>query len=111
MLNRLWVIFENTHKSITSQHDFDLVQELRKNKRRIQKCGEANQFSGMVHCADCGIKMLCRPKSLNTDQEHLKCSVYAHDKDTCTAHYIKTVVLKEIALKELNNLLVTVKEN
>ena len=107
-----WVIFENTHEPIISQHDFDLVQELRKNKRRVQKCGETNPFSGMVYCADCGSKMyLCRSKYLNDDQEHLKCSAYAHDKDACTAHYIRTVVLKEIVLKELNKLLVSVKEN
>ncbi len=53
-----WVIFENTHEPIISQQDFDLVQELRKNKRKIQKCGEVNSFSGMVYCADCGSKML-----------------------------------------------------
>ncbi len=107
-----WVIFENTHEPIISQHDFDLVQELRKNKRRVQRCGEVNPFSGMVYCADCGSKMyLCRSKYLNDDQEHLKCSAYASDKDTCTAHYIRTVVLREIVLKELNKLLVTVKEN
>ena len=107
-----WVIFENTHEPIISQHDFDLVQELRKNKRRIQKCGETNPFSGMVYCADCGSKMyLCRSKYLNDDQEHLKCSTYAQDKDTCTAHYIRTIVLREIVLKELNKLLVTVKQN
>ena len=106
------MIFENTHEPIISQHDFDLVQELRKNKRRIQRCGDVNPFSGMVYCADCGSKMyLCRSKYLNDDQEHLKCSAYAHDKDACTAHYIRTVVLREIVLKELNKLLVTVKEN
>ncbi len=103
---------DNPNESIISQHDFDLVQELRKNKRRIQKCGKANPFSGMVYCADCGSKMyLCRSKSLNVDQEHLKCSAYAGDKDACTAHFIRTIVLKEIVLKELNRLLVTVKEN
>ncbi len=107
-----WQIFENTHEPIINHHDFDLVQELRKNKRKIQRCGEANPFSGMVYCADCGSKMyLCRSRSFNDDQEHLKCSTYAHDKDSCTAHYIRTVVLREIVLKELNKLLVTVKEN
>ena len=107
-----WQIFENTHEPIINHHDFDLVQELRKNKRKIQRCGVVNPFSGMVYCADCGSKMyLCRSRSFNDDQEHLKCSTYAHDKDGCTAHYIRTVVLREIVLKELNKLLVTVKEN
>lgn len=66
----------------------------------------------MVYCADCGKKMyLCRATSLTAEQEHMKCSTYAKDKDGCTAHFIRTVVLKEIVLNELNKLIVTVREN
>lgn len=94
-----WVVFENTHEAIISQHDFDLVQELRKNKRKIQKCGEINPFSGMVYCADCGAKMyLCRSKCLTDEQEHLKCSAYAKDVNDCSAHYIRTSVLTKIVI-------------
>jgi len=97
-----WLIFENTHEAIISQHDFDLVQELRKNKRKIQKCGEINPFSGTVYCADCGEKMyLARSQSLTAEQEHLKCSTYSKDYTECSAHFIRTVVLKDIVLKEL----------
>lgn len=32
-----WQIFENTYDPIISQHDFDLLQELRKNKRGLRK--------------------------------------------------------------------------
>lgn len=107
-----WLIFENTHEAIISQHDFDLVQELRKNKRKVQKCGEINPFSGMAYCSDCGSKMyLCRSRSLTDDQEHLKCAKYAKDKDDCTAHFIRTCVLKKIVLNEVNRLLQTVKNN
>lgn len=107
-----WIIFENTHPAIISQHDFDLVQELRKNKRRIQKCEEVNPFSGMVYCADCGKKMyLCRSKSLNADQEHLKCGTYAKRKDECTAHFIRTVVLEKIVLDAINKVTTAVREN
>ncbi|MDE7304118.1 MAG: DUF4368 domain-containing protein, partial [Oscillospiraceae bacterium] len=107
-----WVIFENTHEPIISQHDFDLVQELRKNKRKIQKCGEVNPFSGVVYCADCGSKMyLCRSVSLTGKQEHLKCSTYAKDKDECSAHFIRTEVLSTIVVAELNKLLECVKSN
>ena len=104
-----WVVFENTHEAIISQQDFDLVQELRKNKRKIQKCGEINPFSGMVYCSDCGSKMyLCRSKNLNDEQEHLKCSAYAKDVNDCSAHYIRTSVLTKIVISELNKLLETV---
>ncbi|MCI7804249.1 MAG: recombinase family protein [Oscillospiraceae bacterium] len=107
-----WLIFENTHEAIVTQQEFDLVQELRKNKRRPQKHEEVNPFSGMVYCADCGKKMyLCRATSLTSDQEHMKCATYAKDKDSCTAHFIRTIVLKEIVLSELNKLLVNVREN
>ena len=107
-----WLIFENTHEPIISQHDFDLAQELCQYKRRIQKHGEPNVFSGTVYCADCGKKMyLCRATSLTEDKEHLKCSTYSGDNDECTAHYIRTCVLKEIVTKELNKLLSTVKCN
>lgn len=91
-----WVVFENTHEAIVSQHDFDLVQQFYSNKRKNQKCGEINPFSGMVYCADCGSKMyLCRSRSLNADQEHLKCATYSMDKDECSAHYIRTAVLEK----------------
>ena len=107
-----WVIFENTHPAIISQHDFDLVQELRKHKRVMQKCDEINPFSGMVYCADCGKPMyLCRSKSLTKEQEHMKCSTYSNDQSECSAHYIRTCVLKEILIKEINKLLGYVREN
>lgn len=107
-----WQIFENTHTAIISQHDFDLVQELRKNKRRIQKCEEVNPFSGMVYCADCGRKMyLCRSTALTAEQEHLKCSTYAKRKDECSAHFIRTVVLEELVLKELRKITTYVREH
>lgn len=107
-----WLIFENTHEAIVTQQEFDLVQELRRNKRRPIKHKEVNPFSGMVYCADCGKKMyLCRATSLTADQEHMKCSTYAADKDGCTAHFIRTVVLKEIVVNKLNKLLTTMREN
>ncbi|MBO6140947.1 MAG: zinc ribbon domain-containing protein [Ruminococcus sp.] len=56
------------------------MQELRKNKRRIQRSNEVNPFSGMVYCADCSRPMyLCRSRSLTKEQEHMKCSTYSKD--------------------------------
>ena len=107
-----WQIFENTHPAIIAQHDFDLVQELRKNKRKLQHQEEVNPFSGMVYCADCGAKMyLCRSRNLNADQEHLKCSKYATDRDDCSAHYIRTVVLEKLVLDSINKVTTAVREN
>ena len=107
-----WLIFENTHEPIVTQQEFDLVQELRKNKRRPQRFEEINHFSGVCYCADCGKKMyLCRSTSLADNQEHLKCSTYANATNDCSAHYIRTSVLSEIVLGEVNKLPTMVKEN
>lgn len=107
-----WLIFENTHEPIVTQQEFDLVQELRKNKRRPTKHEEVNPFSGICYCADCGKKLyLCRATTMTADQEHLKCGTYAKDKNGCTIHFIRTIVLKEIILSELNKMVSFVKEN
>ena len=107
-----WLIFENTHEPIITQQEFDLVQELRKNKRRPTKHEEVNPFSGICYCADCGKKLyLCRATTMTADQEHLKCGTYAKDKNGCTIHFIRTIVLKEIILGELNKMVAFVKDN
>ena len=107
-----WLIFENTHEPIITQQEFDLVQELRKHKRRPQRSDVVNPFAGMVYCADCGEKMyLSRRKNERPEQEHMRCSTYAKDGDKCTVHYIRTCVLNEIVLGELNKLLASVREN
>ncbi len=48
---------------------------------------------------------------MTADQEHLKCGTYAKDKNGCTIHFIRTIVLKEIILGELNKMISFVKEN
>lgn len=107
-----WQIFENTQEPIITQQTFDLVQELRKHKRRPQCSEVVNPFAGMVYCADCGEKMyLSRRKNERPEQEHMRCSTYAKEQDKCTVHYIRTCVLNEIVLGELNKLLATVREN
>ena len=107
-----WQIFENTHEPIITQQTFDLVQELRKNKRRPQRSEKVNPFAGMVYCADCGEKMYrSRRKNERPEQEHMRCSTYAKEQEKCTVHYIRTCVLNEIVLGELNKLLTMVKGN
>lgn len=88
------------------------MQELRKNKRRPQRSDVVNPFAGMVYCADCGEKMyLSRRANERPEQEHMRCSTYAKDGDKCTVHYIRTCVLREIVLGELNKLLASVRKN
>lgn len=105
-----FMIFENTHEPIVTKQEFELVQELRKNKRRPQKSDVVNPFAGIVYCAECGERMyLSRRKNERPEQEHMRCSTYAKEQDKCSVHYIRTCVLNEIVLGELNKLLATVK--
>ncbi len=107
-----WQIFENTQEPIITHQTFDLVQELRKHKRRPQRSEVVNLFAGMVYCAVCGEKIyLSRRKNERPEQEHMRCSTYAKEQDKCTVHYILTCVLNEIVLGELNKLLAMVKAN
>lgn len=107
-----WLIFKNTQEPIITQQEFDVVQELRKNKRRPQKIDVINPFAGIVYCADCGAKMyLSRRVNERPEQEHMRCSLYAKNTKECTVHYIRTCVLNEIVLGELNKLLATVRDN
>jgi len=52
-----WKIFHNNHDPIIDQETFDTVQRLIGTPRRIDKIGEANPFTGLVFCADCGAKL------------------------------------------------------
>ena len=108
-----WLIFENTHEPIISQHDYDLVQQLREGKRRPQKkCSEPNPFSGIVYCADCGKKLyIMRGGNVPKSQESLKCSTYSRHYNECSAHYIRTCILGEIVLSEINKLLGAVRDD
>ena len=108
-----WQVFENTHEPIISQHDFDLVQQLRESKRRPQKkCLEPNPFSGIVYCADCDKKLyVSRGGGTPKNSESLKCSTYSKHYGECSAHYIRTCVLAELVLKEINKLLASIRDD
>ncbi len=51
-----WQVFKNTHPAIIDRETFELVQELRKHRRRPNRTGEVSMFSGLLYCADCGEK-------------------------------------------------------
>lgn len=84
-----WVIVENTQEAIIDQETFDIVQNLRKTKRRISDMGTPHILSGMLYCADCGEKMyLCRCSTVK-QAEYFNCSTYRKKKKRyCTSHQI-----------------------
>ena len=54
-------------------------------------------FSGLVYCADCGSKLhFVTCKSFNGSQDHYRCAKYKSNTGSCTAHFIREEVLKQI---------------
>ncbi len=90
-------VFYNTHPAIIEQEVFDKVQEIRKQRHRRTKTGKSSLFSGMVYCADCGAKMrYCTTNYFEKRQDHFVCASYRSNTGTCSAHFIRAVVLEEL---------------
>jgi len=93
-----WKIFEDTHEPIIDKETWEVVQNLRKNKRRPNRTGKVSMFSGLLFCADCGAKLYyCTAKDFKENQHHFTCST-ARKGQNCSTHFIREVVLKDIVL-------------
>jgi len=109
-----WAIFENTHEPIIEESVFLIVQNLRKTRKRPTKMGDMGLFSSLLFCEDCGAKMyLCRANHFKPEQEYYICSTYRKDRELCTTHTIRNVLLEEAVLQNLREALsyVTAYEN
>ena len=96
------LVFENTHPAIITKEIWDIVQRVRKSKRRRTKMNEQNKYSGLVICADCGKTMvLHRAHTMSADYNHFTCRTYKKYGEACTAHYIRECILDEIVLEDL----------
>lgn len=97
-----WQIIPNMQEAIIDVDTFERVQELRRHRRRNTATGRTSLFSGLVYCADCGSKLyFCASKSIKPNQEFHRCSGYKENRGTCSIHYIREVVLKEIVLEAI----------
>ncbi len=97
-----WQIIPNTQEAIVDETTWERVQELRKNRRRNTATGRESIFSGLVYCADCGSKLyFCASKSINENQEFYRCAAYKENTGTCSIHYIRDVVLKQLVLETI----------
>ena len=96
------VVFYNTHPAIIEQEVFDKVQEIRKQRHRRTKTGKSSLFSGMVYCADCGAKMrYCTTNYFEKRQDHFVCANYRSNTGSCSAHFIRAVVLEELVWRHM----------
>lgn len=105
-----WLEFPNTQPAIIDLKTWERVQELRQNKRRVTKTGKTSIFSGLVFCADCGAKLhYCTANTFTPNQNRFTCANYKSNTGTCTAHFIREVVLYDLVLEHLRKTISFVK--
>ena len=106
------LVFENTHPALVTQEVWDIVQRVRKNKRRRTNMDEQNKYSGLVFCADCGFNMvLHRAHTMSASYNHFTCRTYKKDGEACTGHYIRECVLDEVVLEDLRRVTAIAREH
>ena len=106
------MVFENTHPALITREVWDMVQRVRKNKRRLTKMEEQNKYSGLVFCADCGSNMvLHRAHTMSASYNHFTCRTYKKDGEACTGHYIRECVLDEVVLEDLRRVTAMAREH
>ena len=95
-------ILPDTQEAIITQEQWDRVQELRQHKRRMTKAERQGLFSGLVVCADCGSKLhFATCKNFDGKQDHYVCAKYKSGRGTCSAHYIREDVLRDVVLERI----------
>ena len=93
---------ENTHEALVSKDVFDRVQELIETRRRKQKDGTTQIFSGLVKCADCGWSLAFGMNNQNKKPYgHYHCSNYGQGTGHCTMHYIRYDILYTYVLARI----------
>ena len=107
-----WQVFENTHEPIIDRETFEIVQNIRNGRRRINSLGEMPILSGMLYCADCGQKMYqVRKRTWTHDQERFICSTYRKIKGGCTSHLIHDVTVETFLLEQIQKLILQISKN
>lgn len=86
-----WRVFEDTQPAIIEAGQWERVQALRSNKRRMTKIGRTSIFPGLVRCADCGTKLYFCTNGNYADgrKDHFVCSNYKSNMGSCQIHYIR----------------------
>lgn len=100
------VIFYNTHPAIIEQEVFDKVQEIRQQRHRRTATGKSSPFSGLVFCADCKQKLYySTTKYFEKRQDFFTCSTHRSNKDKCSGHYIRAVVLEDLVWNHMKEVI------
>ncbi|MBR2847871.1 MAG: recombinase family protein [Clostridia bacterium] len=99
-------VFYNTHPAIISLEVFDKVQEIRQQRHRRTATGKSSMFSGVVFCDDCKQKLYYSTTGyFEKRQDFFICSTHRVNKDKCSGHYIREVVLEREVWKHVQEVI------
>ena len=99
-------VFKNTHEPIIDEHTWNIVKQLRGNRKKYAKSGNKSIFSGLLFCYDCGKKLYFKsPVSDKKAKEHYRCSSYKSSRASCTSHYITDEALQNIVLENMQKVI------
>ena len=105
----LYTRFENTHEAIADAEAWELTQKLRQTPRRHEPFDEANPFTGLLYCADCGEKLYNHRNRGTKDKPYptdgFNCSSYTLSRQkhykTYSNHHISTKALRTLVLETI----------
>ncbi|MBQ6541890.1 MAG: DUF4368 domain-containing protein, partial [Lachnospiraceae bacterium] len=99
-------VFYNTQPAIIDPEVFEKVREIRSQRHRRTKTGKSHMFSGLVYCADCKAKMrYCTTSYFEARQDHFVCANYRSNTGSCSAHFIRAVVLEQLVWEHLKEVI------
>ena len=101
------LVFKDTHPVLITQEVWDIVQRVRKNRRRPTKMEEQNKYSGLVLGSN---MVLHRARTMSASYNHFTCRTYKKDGESCTGHYIRECVLDEVVLEDLRRVTAMARE-
>lgn len=82
------------------------MQEIRQQRHRRTATGKSNMFSGLVFCNDCKQKLYYSTTSyFEKRQDFFICSTHRGNKDKCSGHYIRAVVLENVVWKHIQEVI------
>ena len=107
-----WIRVENAHEPLIERELWDRCQAITEKRyiRRPKKDGTSSIFTGLLVCADCGLKMRCatqrktRKNGNLYEHTNFMCTTYAHGgQTTCTPHTVGEKDLHEIVAEQIRS--------
>lgn len=98
-----WIEVKNTHEPLVDEETYELAQKVIKVKKREDRNGNVQIFSGLLKCSTCGGGMAySNQKTYKNPYAFYVCSnARRNGKEACSLHYINYKDLYSIVLDDI----------